>query len=427
MSGTSEFRRISDTNKMLDDLQAILEVSKALSREKDFDKLLGLIIQETTRVLDADRGSLFLVDEEKHELWSKIAQKSEIKEIRFPIGKGIAGHVAESQSIVNITDAYNDPRFNPAFDKQTGYRTRTILCAPLLTHERKVIGVVQVLNKAEGVFTDYDEGLILALGSHAAVALDNARLVKHFVEKQMMSQALSIARDIQIGLLPKKAPTVAGFDIGGWSVACDETGGDYYDFIEMQDGRIGIVIGDVSGHGVGAALLMASARAFLRGLMMSFADPSDVLFRVNNLLARDMEAGRFMTLLLGVLDPRDRSFVYTSAGHDAPVLLRAETGELLELESTGFPLGIIEDGDFPKAATYSVGPGDVLLFTTDGVWEQMDNDQQSYGRERMCSVLRTSSRENSQEIMKRIYQDQIVFNRGAAQRDDITMVVIKGV
>lgn len=415
----------TDTRKMIGDLQSILEVSKALSAEKDFDKLLAMIINETTRVLDADRGSLFIVDEERKELWSKIAQKSELKEIRFPIGVGIAGHVAETQQIVNITDAYKDPRFNPAIDRKSGYRTQTILCAPLLTHERKVIGVVQVLNKRNGVFTAYDEGLVLALGSHAAVALDNARLVKHFVEKQMMAQALQIAREIQIGLLPKESPKIAGLEIAGWSKACDETGGDYYDFIAMPDGRLGIVIGDVSGHGVGAALLMASARAFLRGLIQSLPDPSDVLFRVNNLLAQDMEAGRFMTLLLGILDPKDRTFVYTSAGHDAPMLLRAATGQSVELESTGFPLGIIEDGDFPKAQAFRLEPGDLLLFTTDGVWEAMDNEHNSFGRERTSACLARNRGLPALEIIERIYGEQLEFIRGAPQHDDITMVLVK--
>ncbi|MBI3271608.1 MAG: SpoIIE family protein phosphatase [Planctomycetes bacterium] len=414
----------SDIRKVVGDLAAILEVSKALSSEKDFDKLLGLIISETVRVLDSDRGSLFLVDEEKGELWSKIAQKAEIKEIRFPIGKGIAGFVAQSQQVVNITDAYNDSRFNPAFDKQTGYRTRTILCAPLLTNERKVIGVVQVLNKRDGVFTNYDEALVLALGSHAAVALDNARLVKHYLQKQMMAQALGIAKEIQVGLLPKKPPEVAAMDIAGWSLACDETGGDYYDYIELGDGRLGVVIGDVSGHGVGSALLMASARAFLRGLIISFADPSDVLFRLNNLLAKDMEAGRFMTLLLGILDPKKRTFIYTSAGHDAPVLHRGATGEIKELESTGFPLGIIEDGDFPKAEEIQLDAGDQLLFMTDGVWEAMDREQQPYGRERMCECLRRNHVLASKDIIQCIYRDQLDFIRGAPQHDDITMVLI---
>ena len=157
-------------------LTGLLEVGKAMASERNLDRLLQLILGEVTKVMGADRSSLFLVDRERNELWSKIAQGLEVREIRVKIGLGIAGYVAQTGKIVNIQDAYADPRFNQATDLRTGYRTRTILCVPMQNHLNEVIGVLQVLNKRDGDFTREDEELLLALSSQAAVAIENAIL-----------------------------------------------------------------------------------------------------------------------------------------------------------------------------------------------------------------------------------------------------------
>ncbi len=157
-------------------LTGLLEVGKAMASERNLDRLLQLILGEVTKVMAADRSSLFLVDRERNELWSKIAQGLEVREIRVKIGRGIAGYVAQTGKIVNIQDAYADPRFNQETDLRTGYRTRTILCVPMQNHLNEVIGVLQVLNKRDGVFTREDEELLLALSSQAAVAIENAIL-----------------------------------------------------------------------------------------------------------------------------------------------------------------------------------------------------------------------------------------------------------
>ena len=158
-------------------LKILLDVIKAMSAETDFDRLLQLIMKETTRAMDADRSSLFLLDRERNELWSRIALGlEEKKEIRFKSHLGIAGQVATSGQVLNIPEAYDDPRFNKEVDRQTGYRTKTILCAPVRNKEGTIVGVLQVLNKREGVFTPADEEMLEALSSQAAIALENARL-----------------------------------------------------------------------------------------------------------------------------------------------------------------------------------------------------------------------------------------------------------
>lgn len=415
----------AEQEKRLRDLESLLEVVKALAVEKDLDRLLHLIIEQTTRVMDAERSSLYLYDEEQNQIWTKIAQGMSSREIRLPLGTGIAGTVAQTLLPINITDAYADPRFDRAWDRASGFRTRSILCLPMRNHEGKLIGVIQVLNKRDGPFTPYDEQLLGAFSTHAAIALDSARLIQHYIEKQKMEQALEIARDIQQSLFPKSDPAVAGYQVAGHSWPCEHTGGDYYDYLQFPDGSLGLVVADVTGHGIGPALLMSEARAVVRALASRSSSVAEVLTRANAFLAEDFEAGRFVTMFLGQLAPQEGRFRYSSAGHGEPLLYRGATGEFLGLESTGPPLAVLPDAEFPEGEAVTLAPGDVLVVTTDGVEEAMNLAREQYGRERLRQVLADHRRASAQDILTRIYQETIAFIGPAPRQDDITLVVVK--
>jgi len=190
--------------KEFEDMTAILDVSKAMMAEKDVNRLLNLIVQKAIEVLKADRGTIFLLDYDTHELWSRVGSLGEVSEIRFPADKGIAGYVAQKAEVVNIKDAYADARFNPEIDKKTGYHTKTILCAPLLNHKNEVVGVLQLLNKKDGVFTEYDESLTLAFSAQAAVAVENAQL---YYEQELTFKSFLKTMSAAIDA---KDPTTAG-------------------------------------------------------------------------------------------------------------------------------------------------------------------------------------------------------------------------
>ena len=171
----------------VDRLQRLIEATKTVNSALDLDALLDLILDTATRSIDADRGTLYLVDEEKGELWSKAFQGTSMVEIRLPIGKGLAGHVAKTGETVNIADAYKDPRFNPEIDRKSGYKTRNVLCMPLRNKDTRIVGVFQFLNKREGAFGSDDESFIDALSVHAAIALENARIAREMVESERLS------------------------------------------------------------------------------------------------------------------------------------------------------------------------------------------------------------------------------------------------
>jgi adenylate cyclase len=190
-------------------LAILLDVMNSLTKERNLDVLLQRIMQKTSEVMEADRSTLFLLDEEKQEIWSKVAQGAAMKEIRVPFGAGIAGHVAKTGETVNIPDAYQDPRFNPEVDRRTGYRTHTILCMPMKSPEGKIVGVVQVLNKREGVFTHEDEELLDALESQAAIAVENALLIEDIHKRMRTSEILldvmrAVSSELQIDQLLQK-------------------------------------------------------------------------------------------------------------------------------------------------------------------------------------------------------------------------------
>jgi CRP-like cAMP-binding protein/two-component sensor histidine kinase len=195
-----EFQR-EEANSSFARLQKLIEASKNINSTLDLDKLLGLILEAATKSIEADRGTLYLVDEIKKELWSKVLQGENMVEIRLPVGKGLAGYVAETGEVINIPDAYNDPRFNPEVDKKTGYRTHNMLCMPMKNKDGKIIGVFQLLNKKGGVFGREDEQFIDALSAHASVAIENARMAQEMVSNERLSavgrMASTIIHDIK--------------------------------------------------------------------------------------------------------------------------------------------------------------------------------------------------------------------------------------
>ena len=413
-------------------LEKVLETVKAMTVEKDLDRLLALIISSITDVVDAERSSLFLYDEKHEELYSRIAEKSEIGEIRFPVGRGLAGEAAAKLCAINVEDAYEDPRFNREFDELTGLRTESVLCRPLQTHEGRLIGVIQALNSRKGRFDKGDEELLDAFSTHAAIALDNARLIEEHVRQREIEQALALARRIQQGLFPDEAPRLEGFDLAGVSIPADDTGGDYYDYIPASEGRWVIVVGDVTGHGIGPALLGASTRSYLRALINFAAktdpqglNPGDLIAQLNSLLAEDLLEGRFITMMLALLDPALRRLTYASAGHESGLYLPAGSDTFALLEATGVPLGIIKDYPSEDSPSIHLAPGDLVVFTTDGIGETFNPQLDPFGHARLKRILLNARGRTASAILDGIKSALVQFRADARQADDLTIVALR--
>jgi len=409
-------------------LNALLDVAKALGAEMQLDNLLPVIISKTTEVIDAERSSLFIYDEDTNEMWSKVAEGMDSKEIRFPVGVGIAGDVAKTLKTVNIPDAYKDDRFNPAFDKETNYRTKSILCMPMLNNEGALVGVVQVLNKKDGSrFDDKDESLLEALSVQAGVAIQRARLLEAFVEKQRIQESLKLAADIQMGMLPKDFPAFPkrdDFDLFASIIPAKEVGGDFYDFFLIDDDHLCFVIGDVSGKGVPAALFMAVTKTHVAASTIPGTEPSDILIRANDELCKENDQGMFCTIFYGILNTKTGEVRYSNGGHNPPYLVHAD-GSNEQLEGTeGIALGVMDGMDF-GVNTLTLGKGEAIYLYTDGVNEAMDDDGNEYSYERLEEFLKKSKGQSTTDIVNGSLDDVNGFVKNAEQSDDITVLTVR--
>src|SRR5499426_3836636 len=417
---------LSDSQRQSRNLNALLGVSKALATEIRLDDLLQVIVQEAAEILDADRATLFLYDESRNELWSKTTQRLEIKEIRVPLGIGIAGTVAKTRKLINIPDTYADARFNPDFDKATGYRTRSILCMPLIGNGDRLIGVIQVLNKKDQEeFNEADESLLGGLSAHITVALERARLIEAYIEKERMEEALKLAHDIQMSMLPKVFPPFPErreFDIFATIAPAKEVGGDLYDFFFIDDDHLCFAIGDVSGKGVPASLFMAVTKTLFRATASNGGTPGEILARLNAKICRDNESCMFVTLFCAILNIRTGQVDYANGGHNLPYHLDQNGVSLLE-SLGGRVLGLVEQTLYASGRIV-LRPGEALLLYTDGVTEAMNPSETLYSDQRLAEFLRTNRGSAPRQIIGDLIGDVKQFAGGAPQSDDITVLAL---
>ena len=336
----------------MEKLRQLMEASTALNSTLDLGRLLDIILETALKSVDGDRGTVYLVDRTKEELWSIILRGKQQVTIRLPIGRGIAGYVAASGDTLNIPDAYLDPRFNPDIDKQTGYRTTTILCMPMRNKDGKIIGVFQLLNKRAGPFTADDENFIAALSTHASLAIENARL---YGEEKALAGIREEVRLRQRSRWTSSRKSPRGRRLtGGTSIPA-----------QMVGATITISSGSAAGRWGSAS---ATCRA--RGCRPPDGKPPCDAPRTDAARWRRGRNGpplepaplpddlpeKFVTLIYGALDPKKHTFRFANAGHDHPCLFR-NNGETIRLESGGDRPGILPDYDY-TADSVEFHPGD---------------------------------------------------------------------
>ena len=248
---------------------------------------------------------------------------------------------------------------------------------------------------------------------------------------EKMKGSLELARAIQQNLLPGTTPKLDGFELAGNCKYCDETGGDYYDFIELTElgpAKVGIALGDVTGHGIGAALLMATARSVLRSNAQNYGADLTKLFEVlNRHIESDTDYDKFITLFYGILDANQKSLVWVSGGHDPALWYHKDNGKIEELPNTGLPVGIMENASFEQGGPVFLKAGDVVVIGTDGIWEAQNNSGVMFGKERLRNIVIRESDKPANEICSRIIDDVTNFSSPTPQLDDITLVVIKSI
>jgi len=415
--------RISTSQDEVALLRSLVEASKLLNSTLELGPLLKLILQVAAENTRADRGTIYLVDRQRNEIWSRVAQGEQMVEIRMPMSQGIAGHVASTGEIVSLENVYDDPRFDRSTDLRTGYQTKTMLCMPLRNKERDIIGVFQILNKKNGAFNQQDAVFLDALSTHAAIALENARLYQDALEKKRLEGEISVAREIQQRLLPDKMPEFRGFEFAAKNIPTFKVGGDYYDFLALPDGRLAFAIGDVSGKGVPAALLMSSLRAGFQTQLREDKSLTSVADKLNRLIFHCTSMSSFITFFFGVINPRTKYIDYINCGHNPPYVL-LQDGSLKDLREGGLVLGMIDDAKFSRGRVL-LSPGEMLVSFTDGVTEALNKRGRLFSEKKLEKLILKNRKRKAIELMEIVINAVQAHIGEAPQSDDITVLIIR--
>lgn len=413
------------TRSLADEFELVRAVSEKVISSPSIEEVLKSIIDGSTELMEAGRGSIMILDEEAQELRVSAAMgiQPELRDrIRIKLGQSISGYVAQTGIPVVIGDIETDELF--ARRNREGYLTRSALCVPMKV-KGKTVGVLNMSDrKGGGAFAEADLPLASLIANQAAIAIENARLFQASLEAERIRRDLELAGDIQRGFLPKEPPKIPGLDIAAINLPSQHIGGDYYDFFGLPEGSVAVTIADVSGHGIGSALLMAALRTALHTHAYTTFDIAEVLHSLNSFMMEDKQNDSFVTVFMGKFSSKGRTFTYSNAGHDYPICFLASKNAFVELASTSLPLGVFSDTEFPEGAPIRLSPGDVVALFTDGLVDAGVDEGASFGRERIRNAIEENRTSSAGEILNAIITSVQLYCSVEAC-DDITLVVIK--
>lgn len=404
-------------------LALISKVGITLLSSSTLEQTLEQIVSLVFEAVPADRCLLMMRDEHSEELRVAVARlrdrAGEVGEIR--VSRNVMDEVVIRGKSVLTSDAQHDPRFASGTVVLQGIRS--VLAVPLGVAE-KVFGIIYADSPiAEGRFTEDHLKVLTTLASVAAIRVENARLVEARFQQERLERELQLAMEIQQRFQPTAPPVVAGYEFQGISFPCYEIGGDYYDFIQREDGRLVIALGDVSGKGTAAALLMSSLHAAIHAQTGSHDTLVETISAVNRYLADNIPPNRFVTLFYAELDPESGAVSFLNAGHNPPLIVHA-AGTVEQLASGGLPLGIKADADYREGRTH-LQMGDVLVIYSDGVTEAASPSGEEFGPTRLYEVVSRNVDASAAGIRDRIESALTKFSQGTQAADDITLVIVK--
>ncbi|MDQ3474694.1 MAG: SpoIIE family protein phosphatase [Acidobacteriota bacterium] len=413
----------SRANKQGDLLALISKVGITLLASASLNETLDQIVSLVFEAVPADRCLLMMREDSGQELRVAVARLrdrvGEVGEIR--VSRNVLDEVVMRGKSVLTSDAQHDPRFASGTVVLQGIRS--VLAVPLGVSD-KVFGIIYADSPiAEGRFTEDHLKLLTTLASVAAIRVENARLLEAQLQQERLERELQLAMEIQQRFQPTAPPIVPGYELQGISFPCYEIGGDYYDFIKREDGRLVIALGDVSGKGTAAALLMSSLHAAVHAQAGSHDTLVETISAVNRYLADNIPPNRFVTLFYAELDPASGSLSFLNAGHNPPLIVHA-AGTVEQLASGGLPLGIKRDAEYREGRT-QLQLGDVLVIYSDGVTEAASPSGEEFGPTRLYEVVSRNIDASAAGVRDRIESALTKFSQGTQAADDITLVIVK--
>lgn len=395
----------------------LLEVTQSLGQFLSLDKLLPQVLDSLFRMLpQTDRGCIILKDStgQMKPGWVKV------REGELRVSRTVITEVMESRDAIVTSNALTDSRFNSS-QSIADFQLKSVMCAPLIDCDGDVLGVIQIdTSNAKKAFRQDDLRILIAMATQASLAITIAKLHETEVHARTLERELMLAAEVQRNSLPEHRPTVPGYDFCDHYDPAEKVGGDFFDYIPLPDGRIAVVIGDVVGHGVPAALVMSKILAETRFLAASLQDPAAVIDVLNGMTCRSTRLGRFITMLMLVLDPTHHRVTLASAGHLPPLLRRADrTIELPGRDGYGPPLGAAKDAEF-HAHSFELGPGELLFLHTDGITEAENPASDSFGDQRLADLVSQAS--GPADSVAQVVEQLDTFVAGKDHQDDVCVV-----
>jgi len=401
-------------------LETVAEIATQMVQDKPLESLLDSILNLCVKKTHAERAAIMLLDEE-----GKLVPRAYLSTSRthtqFAISSSIARQAIDTNQAILIKDVAGDDNLKMS-ESIASLKIRSAICTPLWNGE-KTVGVLYVDTTApEHQFGDIDLLFYSTLSGMIAEKVQNALLADIARDKRRLDAELEIATQIQHRLFPSKIPEVEGYDLSAFNRSCTEVGGDYFDVIAL-DGRIGTAIADVSGKGIGAAMLMSNLQAMLQIRASEFADPAELTECMNSDLSTRMGEGQFITMFYLSLNPEEGRIRYCNAGHNPPYLLR-KNGEIVTLEVSNMPLGILPDLKY-ETSEIEIATGDVLLLYSDGITECMNGDDDMFGDDRLKEVLKQAAAGDAHSIRGAIFSEVDTFRQDEPYSDDMTLIILK--
>jgi len=405
------------------ELSILNDIATAVSGLWELDQVVDLIVHKCVKNLNVEQGAIMLLDDETSDKpFQTMIRKIDKSESKVPYHFGIqlSGWMLQNKKSLLVNDFQSDNRFK-IFGKMD-FSIKSLLSVPLNVKGR-MIGCLNLFNKrTETGFTQNDQRILSIIAAQSAQVIESTRLYKKEKELRSLEEDLLVAHEIQNQLLPKELPQIDGYDIAGLSISAKEVGGDYYDFIPINDDHLAFCLGDISGKGIPASLLMANLQATLRGQAFSTFSCSEVLRKSNTFLYHSTDIQKFATLFYAVLNTKTNELTYSIAGHTPPMYL-PDNGKLIKLDVGGTVLGFLEHTNYEEDKMI-MQPGDLLVIHSDGITEAGDHEVEDYDEWRLEKAIEKHKNKSSQQIIDEIIKEVRTFTMGF-QQDDMTLIVIK--
>ncbi|HKI77122.1 MAG TPA: GAF domain-containing SpoIIE family protein phosphatase [Ignavibacteriaceae bacterium] len=423
-----QINRLQDENQKLrlavEELSVLNEIATAITSTQSIEKIVDLIVRKCVKHIKVEQGVVMLLDEKDtqnpfHTMIRK--QDSTANLLPFRLDTQLTGWMLMNKAPLLINDFHADKRFSSV--KDVDFPIKSLLSVPMQM-KGKMIGLVTVFNKhGDSGFTINDQRLLGIIAAQSAHVVENARLYQNEQALIKLQEEMRLAYEIQVDLLPKAQPKIKGYSVAGKSIPAKEVGGDYYDFIDLEENHLTFCLGDITGKGMPAAILMANLQASLRGQAISGKPCKECVGLTNDLLFYNTAPNKFATLFYGVIDKVNDEITYVNAGHNNPILI-SEDNKITRPDVGGLIIGIAPSVQYEEAK-FKLKKNDLLVVFSDGITEAMNLKEEEFDEPRLLDLITKNKEKKADELIELIFKEVNDFSKGQPQSDDMTMVIIK--